>query len=296
MRQVEVKGRSGKLITLNQVRPHIPIQWYGRKQVTVPLYDWSFHKWIVDALQTRIDDGHDNIILTTGPRRAGKSTLISRLARAMDPKFSVSNVAFPLTEFNGILAKLPRAVPGSKYPQVELDEAGWDLYAGNWMTRVSKNMVRKFEVIGEKGITTWLTLPHRMKLLKGIREDMGAYWISVRLLGERQERGYAVLRRAEPNEWYEEAYWVPEAMFEFEGLSEAKDPWWAEYMIKKRTFVDTVAAEELDTEPDSKRLERTTSQRNTLIRLLARRGGMNQKQIAEAIEVSPALICKIIGS
>jgi hypothetical protein len=296
MKQVIVKGRSGKLISLNQVRAGVPIQWYGRKQVTVPLYDWTFRDYLVDALTSRVDDGHDNIVIVTGPRRGGKSTFVSQAARAIDPKFSVSDVAFPLKEFNATLSRLPRAIPGEYYPQVVLDEAGWDLYAGNWMTKVSKNMVRKFEIIGEKGITVWLTLPHRMKLLKGIREDMGCYWISIRLLGERQERGYAILRRAEPNEWYEEAYWVPQAMFEFDGLTEDKDKWWAEYMNKKRAFVDFVAAEDLDTEPDSKRLERATAQRNILIKLLARRGGMKQAEIAEKLGVSPSLISTILGT
>jgi predicted XRE-type DNA-binding protein len=294
MRAVTIEGRSGKRLLVNQVREDYPVQWYGRKVVTVPMYDSSFYKWVEDALTSRTEDGHDNIVLVTGPRRGGKSTWTGQAALTYDPTFGIGDVAFPLSEFNKILARLPRAdAKNGIKPQAWLDEAGWDLYSGNWMTRVSKNMVRKFEVIGEKGITVWLVLPHRMKLLKGIREDMGAYWVSIRLLGPRQERGYAVIRRAEPNEWREEAYWVPEAVMEFDAFPEGH-PFWMDYIAKKQAFVDLVAAEELDTEPDKRRASRAIQQRNVAVKLLYRRAGMTQGSIADALGLSQPVISEVL--
>lgn len=295
MESVLIEGRSGTLMRVNRVREDFPVHWYGKKQLVVPHYDQSFSKYIVDAVQSRIEDGHDNIILVTGPRRAGKSTLTSQLARAVDPKFSVDNVAFPLAEFSQILTRNPRADPANRvFPQVILDEAGYDLYAGNWMTLVSKNMVRKFEVIGEKGQTVWLVLPHRMKLVKGIREDMAEYWISVRLLGRRQERGFAILRRAEPSEWYEESYWQPEAVFEFDAFP-PDDEWWAAYMQKKRTFVDFAAAEDPEEEAKFGSRQRLLAQRNKCVRKLYERAGLNQQQIADMLGMTQAAVSLILN-
>lgn len=276
---VKLKCKSGKVIEVGQIIDSYPVQWTRFQTIAVPVYDERFLDYFGDSLRFRIKHGHDNIILITGQRRGGKSMLMSQATRKVDPDFPVGKVAFPLQEFNKTLSENPRFDADKNiWPQAVLDEAGYDLYAGNWMQAVSKNMVRKFEVIGEKGQTVWLVLPHRMKLIKGIREDMAHWWLNVELFGDEEHRGFAILRRAKPNEWREEAYWMPEAAFMFPNQ---EDAWWKEYMEKKRAFVDKVAGDNPeDLAPKGRHATKVLEQRNTYIRFIKKELKLSDEVIA----------------
>jgi len=293
METVRLEGKSGKVFDVGLINPEYEVQWTKKEVLAVPIYDHRFIPYIADWIKYRTAHGHDNIIVHTGVRRGGKTTEASEIAREVDADFPVSNVTFKLEDFNKCLATNPRADPkAGVFPQVLLDEAGFDLYAGNWMYAVSKNMVRKFEVIGEKQQTVHLVLPHRKKLIKGIREDMAQFWINVQTVGDEEMRGFAVLRKGIPNEWQEESYWMPQAAFTFEPLS---GPWYEDYLVKKRAFVDEVAAEDPTEGLGSTRLAEITAQRNRAVRLLRTRTGMTLEALGKALGLSTTSVFRICG-
>ena len=265
-----------------------------RSQKVLTVYDHRAINWTAEWLKFRVRNKHDNIIMITGERRVGKSHLAQQLARAIDPAFSVRNVAFPLEEFNKILSSNPRADSEQKiYPIADLDEAGYDLYSGNWMQRVQKNMVRKFEVIGEKQQTVLLVLPHRLNLLKGIRGNIAKFWINVETWGREEERGLAVLRVAQPNIWELEPYWEPVVAFHFD---EVLDDWWNEYLIKKRAFVDFAAAEDPAAEKGTdKRQMKWTEQRDKAIRLAYKRGVVTHEEISKEMGLTREAVTQILN-
>lgn len=237
--------------TLGDTGSEFAIYDSPRSQKVLTIYDHRAINWMAEWFKFRVRNKHDNIIMITGERRTGKSHLGGQLSRAIDPAFPVKNCAFPLEEFNRILRDNPRADPEHDiYPVIMLDEAGYDLYAGNWMQRIQKNMVRKFEVIGEKRQTVLLVLPHQLNLIKGIRGNIAKFWINVETWGRNEERGVAVLRVANPNIWELSPYWEAVIAFHYD---EVLDDWWNEYLIKKRAFVDLAAAEDPSVEKGSKR-------------------------------------------
>lgn len=257
---------------------------HSQKVLTV--YDHRGIHWIADWLKFRVRNKHDNVVTITGERRTGKSHLAGQLARAIDPNFPVSSCAFPLEEFNQILSKSPRADPENKiYPVIMLDEAGYDLYAGNWMQRVQKNMVRKFEVIGEKRQTILLVMPHMLNLIKGIRGNIAKFWINVETWGKNEERGIAVLRFAQPNIWQLEPYWEPVMCFHYD---EVLDDWWEEYLTKKRGFVDYAAAEDPVTEKNTTRKVRDSH----AMKYAHEKWGKSQEEIAEAWRINQSTVSR----
>jgi len=232
----------------------------------------------------------DTIVMATGERRTGKTTVCAQLARAIDANFAVSHMTFRVVDFNKVLNDNPYADPKKGvYPQVVLDEAGFDLFSQNWMEKVQRNMVKKFEVIGIKKQIVYLVLPHRDMLNKKLREGMAQFWLNTETY--KGQRGLVEVRRGVPNKWQLDRYWAAECAFTFDDLD--GDPWWAEYTLKKRTFVDEVASE---VQPDEEHsLSKTwMKQRDSAIRALYLSNDLSYDEISERTDLPRSTVGRIL--
>jgi len=262
----------------------------SRAKQMVCVYDYQIIPYIAELLKELPREKFDCIILITGRRRTGKSTLASQIARAVDKTFPLDNIAFRLSEFNDVVHTNPYANPAKEiYPQVILDEAGFDLFSQNWMQEMQKNLVKKFEVIGAKCQIVYLVLPHRMMLNRGLREGMVHLWINVSTFDG--ERGFAELRIGQENIWALEQYWKPLCAFTF---NDTRDDFWNQYNTKKIKFINEVTAD--TPEAGNTRVSQLVKQRNALIRNMYERRVRTVKQISEVIGITPTQVCDIINS
>jgi len=280
----------GKKFNVGVVAPQYHIGRSKSARQSVPVYDEKLIAFIAEMIKERPNKKFDCIVLITGPRRTGKSTLAVQIARKVDPHFDINHIAFRLDDFNEIIRTNPTANPAKGiYPQVILDEAGFDLFSQNWMQQVQKNLVRKFEVIGARNQIVYLVLPHRMMLNKGIREGMIHYWLNVSTF--EQHRGFAELRKGYENLWKLEMYWKPMCAFTFNDVS---DEMWKAYNVKKEAFIDEVTADKNITEGDP-RATRYIRQRDAAIRLGYKRGVTTLDALAQATGLSRPQISEIIS-
>lgn len=240
MDEVTVHSDSGRSFEVGVVQQEYAMGHGGGKVLVAPVYDERYLAVLADSLMNRPRHEFDTIVMATGERRTGKTTLCAQLARTVDSEFSVGHMTFRVADFNKVLADNPYADPANNvWPQVVLDEAGFDLFSQNWMEKVQRNMVKKFEVIGIKKQIVYLVLPHRDMLNKKLREGMAQFWLNTQTI--HGKRGFVEVRRGVPNKWHLDRYWAPECAFLFEPLDGL--PWWDDYVTKKRTFVDEVANE-----------------------------------------------------
>jgi hypothetical protein len=261
----------------------------ARAKQMVCVYDYQIIPYIAELLKELPREKFDCLILITGRRRTGKSTLASQIARAVDDSFGLDHIAFRLSEFNDIVHKNPFADPKHNvFPQVILDEAGFDLFSQNWMQEMQKNLVKKFEVIGQKCQIVYLVLPHRMMLNRGLREGMVHLWINVSTFDG--ERGFAELRIGQENIWALEQYWKPLCAFTFGDID---DDFWKAYNQKKTTFINEVTAE--IPEQGKTRVKMVVEQRNALIKYAYERKVRTMQELADITGITQTQICEIIN-
>jgi len=286
---VRIATPLGREHEVGMVAPRYAIARTKGQRMNVPVYDDRCIPYIAGCIKERPQKKFDCLILITGPRRCGKSTLAQQLATCVDPNFNCDHIAFYLEDFNEIIKDNPQANPAKGlYPQVILDEAGFDLFSQNWMQRVQKNLVRKFEVIGSRNQIVYLVLPHRMLLNKSLREGMVHYWINVTTWNE--ERGFAELRIGKENLWQMEMFWKPLCAFTF---NEVGDSLWKQYTTKKEKFIDDVTSER-GVEGEN-RVSTLLKQRDECIRLAYRRGTTTMQDIAKQLGMSDSAIGNIIN-
>ena len=250
MENETVKADSGREYEVGLIQSDYPMGYAAGKALTVPIYDERYINVLADDIKNRPANGFDSIIMCTGERRTGKTTVTSQTARRIDAEFPVGHMTFRISDFNKVLNDNPYADPENGiWPQDVLDEAGFDLFSQNWMERMQRNMVKKFEVIGLKKQIVWLVLPHRDFLNKKLREGMAQFWLNTEV--RHGKRGLVEVRRGVPNKWQLDRYWGPHAAFTFKDMDD--DPWWDEYLVKKRAFIDEVAADTTDETGPEKR-------------------------------------------
>jgi len=249
--------------------------------VEVPFFDDSAIDYIAATIRERIKDGFDSIVMITGARRTGKSTLGLQIARKVSPSFDLDSIAFRVEDFSEVLNKNPYADPSHDvWPQAFLDEAGHGLYSKEWMSLWQRNLVKCLEVIGMKKQVCYFILPHMQKLTGDVRDEMAHIWIDVDTWGFK--RGYAEVYMGTRNKFKQSIFWQCEAVFKFDEL---KGEFWTKYEDKKRLFIDEIAAEKIATVKVSKDTERL----NKLIADVYRRG-ISAPEIAEKIGVTDQTI------
>ncbi len=171
-------------------------------------------------------------VLITGIRRSGKSNLAQQIARKIDPKFPQEDVVFTVEEFTERYLAHPPADPEKGYyPQIIIDEAGYELFSQQWYERIQKEMVRLFEVSAAKYHIIYLIAPNLGLINKHFRA-FGQYWIH--LTTDRLERGTAEFWHVKPNKFQAEPYYEAKSAFVFDPL---EDDFWQEYEKRKKEFI-----------------------------------------------------------
>lgn len=288
MQPVEIKTAGGHACEVNLVTP----RYSTGKGHYCPVYDESALDFIAESIKERPEKGHDCIIMITGERRTGKSTVGAHLARRINPDFPLSHVSYKLEEFNDNISNAPYADHAkSIFPQMMLDEAGVDLFNQEWWNVVQRNFTKKLEVIGIKNLIIYLVLPHRTKLNASIREDMVFIWLNTVLLDG--QRGLCEYMTSHPNKYDRAKWWNTQFVFTFPPIV---DEWWTEgYTTKKRIFVDEMAASSLLSAPvGGKRHDELLHQRRVLVRLLNEKG-MSQYKIAGALGIDRSTVGSILN-
>lgn len=292
-REVALTCASGKVLYVGLIDEDIEVQQAsGRRPVKVHAYDDRYLDFIVDWIHDQVANGFDVVIMYTGERRFGKSTIALRIARKIDPGFPVANVAFRLSDFRRVLSANPRADPeAGVWPQVMLDEAGYDLYKGDWMTAISKQMVKNFQVLGEKRQVIHLVLPHADFLNTKVHQGIARMWLDVDLW--QKQRGYSEVRLGKRNKWLLERYWEPWAICMFDPIPH-DDPWWLSYTAKKQAFIDESLAQDEAVDAGEKHTKQT-EQRDRAIRLLYQSIGGPQSAVAQLLKMPEGTVRRVLS-
>ena len=257
MEKAYLKTENGREVEVGVLAPRIVVRSDKKGNIFVPFFDERLINYIAALIEEMVQDGFDCIVMITGRRRTGKSTLGLQIARKVSPSFNLENVSFRVEDFSEVLNKNPYADPDKGiFPQAFLDEAGHGLYSKEWMAVWQRNLVKCLEVIGMKNQVCYFILPHMRKLTGDIRDEMAHIWIDVDTK-YKHERGYAELYMGMRNKFEQSIWWNPKCAFKFNDLA---DDFWAGYEQKKIGFVNEIAAEKIGTSrgtKDAENLERT---------------------------------------
>lgn len=257
MEDVEIKYKN-KSFTVGMIQGEKLFQQNVRGAHYAPVYDSRAFDYLAYRVVRRGRSRFDNRIVIAGPPRTGKSTIACTWAKRVDPDFPVENVAFRLEDYKQILNRLPPANPvNEKWPMAILDESGVDLYAKDWATRMVKDMVKVFQIVGKKRLTMMMCLPHRNLLTKDMRDEM--HWWCNTSVEDDELRGYCEIRYAKPSPWVG-PYWNPLMGIVYEELS---GKWWDAYEKMKDDFIDDYTKQESANVPA--RVQKLLDQRNAVI-------------------------------
>lgn len=290
---VPLRYLKSKIVMVEQISRAYYLGMDKRGPIYVPCYGPSFIEYLGERFRYHVKDGYDVVIMVTGKRRRGKSNVINATHLAVDPDFSVGNIAFTLEEFFEKFASNPYADPEKGvYPQVAADESGFAMNARNWMESTQRHLEQKIEIGGIKRQICSLTLPHRKKLDSAIREDMAAYTIHVTLF--EGVRGMAIFREGIENEFEQQMYWPPLCVFKFLPLETTHPDWWAKYQERKVGFVnDTLGTGKVE---ETARIRQLTDQRNRAMRELYKVTHESHRDIARRVDMPLSTVDKILNA
>lgn len=248
-----LKTENGTEVEVGVLAPKIVVRSDKKGHIYVPFLDERTINYIAALIKEMVQDGFDCIVMITGRRRTGKSTLGLQIARKVDANFGLPCVAFRVEDFSEILNNNPYADPAhNKFPQAFLDEAGHGLYSKEWMSIWQRNLVKCLQIIGMKNQVCYFILPHMRKLTGDIRDEMAHIWIDVDTK-YKHERGYAELYMGSRNKFEQSIWWKPKCAFKFNDLH---DEFWLGYEEKKKAFVNEIAAEKIGSTHNTKDAER----------------------------------------
>ena len=248
-----LKTENGTEVEVGVLAPKIVVRSDKRGHIYVPFLDERTINYIAALIIEMVRDGFDCIVMITGRRRTGKSTLGLQIARTVDADFGLPCVSFRVEDFLEILNNNPYADPSKGlFPQAFLDEAGHGLYSKEWMSIWQRNLVKCLQIIGMKNQVCYFILPHMRKLTGDIRDEMAHIWIDVDTK-YKHERGYAELYMGSRNKFEQSIWWKPKCAFKFNDLH---DEFWLGYEEKKKAFVNEIAAEKISSSHNTKDAER----------------------------------------
>jgi hypothetical protein len=282
-----LKTENGTEVEVGVLAPKIVVRSDKKGHIYVPFLDERTINYIAALIIEMVQDGFDCIVMITGRRRTGKSTLGLQIARKVDANFGLPCVSFRVEDFSEILDKNPYADPSKGlFPQAFLDEAGHGLYSKEWMSIWQRNLVKCLQIIGMKNQVCYFILPHMRKLTGDIRDEMAHIWIDVDTK-YKHERGYAELYMGSRNKFEQSIWWKPKCAFKFNDLH---DEFWLGYEEKKKAFVNEIAAEKIDSSHSTKDAERLDA-----IMLELHGQGSSLKEIGARIGLSESQVCRRVN-
>lgn len=282
-----LKTENGLEVEVGVLAPKIVVRSDKKGHIYVPFLDERTINYIAALIIEMVRDGFDCIVMITGRRRTGKSTLGLQIARKVAPSFGLESVSFRVEDFSEILDKNPYADPSKGlFPQAFLDEAGHGLYSKEWMSIWQRNLVKCLQIIGMKNQVCYFILPHMRKLTGDIRDEMAHIWIDVDTK-YKHERGYAELYMGSRNKFEQSIWWKPKCAFKFNDLH---DEFWLGYEEKKKAFVNEIAAEKIDSSHSTKDAERLDA-----IMLQLHDEKVSLKDIGARIGLSESQVCRRVN-
>lgn len=273
---------NGKEVEVGIINKNQPIRTDQAGEICVPFIDKRALDFLAAQIKEMIQDKYDCVIMITGRRRIGKSNLGLQIARKVDPDFGINQVSFHVDDFARLLDKNPSADPERNiYPQAFYDEAGFGLFAKDWMHEWVKEVGKCLQVVGKKRNIVYFILPHIKKLVGDIRDEMAYIWIDLDF-GWKHERGYGEVYMGSRDKFKQMIWWSPKCCFKYDELS---DEFWQEYETRKDAFITEVASGKYDTKKkskDSERFNRAVYELNNL--------GLSAEEIADKLEVGRATV------
>lgn len=207
------------------------IRWYR-----VPLLDDTGVYYTAQLIKEKIDHHKNAPIIVTGDPGAGKSTLISRIARKIDPSFDIDKVGFTLEEFNDIFSKLPTGDGlNGVYPQVDMDESAYAAFTDDRLKTEQTELAKNLIVSRIEQKIVYFGAPKSKQINSRVR-DLGTIWIDVSE-PDYDLQGYAEVHLPPPkkqSKYGSGKYWEPNYAFVFKRES---GEYWARYEEKKISFV-----------------------------------------------------------
>lgn len=240
--------------------PYYNSRWGGRKQYVIGYYKKHTETILIGSdtmdlfakeLKKRVKNNFQNIVVFEGGTGSGKSSAAIRLAKTMDPKWSITdNYIYSLQDLKD---KLHRAEMGEKVSPISLfDEAVVSLNSRNSMRSDDKNMLILFNTMRSRGWTTLLCVPSIFDLNKSLRATHVDFKIRCPdkpLLKGYDRRGFLEFSMAKRSEYSRagEPYWYLFAA----GIFPPLEPSWdAEYQKLKNEKQDDLLAKFIRTETE----------------------------------------------
>lgn len=258
--------------------------FFAEKRKYLPWFSSRFLEFLAMQFKEYIDYKFSCEIIITGQRRAGKSTLAMQIARLIDSTFPQENIVFEIEDFAKRYEENPIGGNGY-YPQIILDEAGYDLFSQRWYDEIQKEMVKLFEVSAAKYHIIYLVAPHLGVLNKQIK-NFGSFWINIET--ENLNRGVAEFWKPKIDKFQGIPWYSPICAFNFDAL---EDDFWEQYQNRKREFIKN--AIEKFGRPSKQLADKLISK--TLANMLKRKYNVSVDEMARNCGVSTTTIYKILN-
>lgn len=238
--------------------PYYNSRWSNKKVHVIGYYKKHTENILVcsDAmdlfakeLKSRVKNNYQNIIVIEGGTGSGKSTAAIRLAKTMDPKWSITdNYIYSLSDLKD---KLERAENGEKVSPISLfDEAVVSLNSRNANKVQDREMVILFNTMRSRGWTTILCVPSIFDLNKSVRATHVDYKLRCPdkpILKGYDRRGFLEFSKAKRSEYTRsgEPYWYLFTAGVYPPLTEE---WDREYQKLKNAKQDVLLNKFINTE------------------------------------------------
>ena len=141
---------------------------------------------LIRDLKYDLRNDWDRIIIITGPRGVGKSTLALLLVKLVDYRFNFSRLAFQPEEIIPIIQSM------NSFEGMVMDEGGEIWGRQDWATKVSINITKQFQGDRYRNTIRFVLAPNIFYLNKKAVE-MAHYWIRV-FSPDNRTRGFAEVR------------------------------------------------------------------------------------------------------
>jgi hypothetical protein len=117
----------------------------------------------ISALKKRIAENKHFVVMIVGEPRSGKSYSALRIAELVDRDFTLDNLIYSPAEF------LNRVMSCEAGDVIVFDEAGVNIFAREWQSKMNRVLAKVFQVLGYKHLGIVLTFPSIAFVDKAIR-------------------------------------------------------------------------------------------------------------------------------